>query len=261
MGFKTNKLAKVVAMLSLLVTLIINALANILPFNGKTTAQVSGQYPVYFTPAAYVFSIWSLIYVALIAYTVYLFFAKGHDEKTGEGLIKYFIVANIANSIWMLAWHYDVLWLSVILMIVILVSLVLAFLQIQKASVGKTLGWKFNLLIKFPFSIYLGWICVATIANVSAFLYALNWNGFGISGAVWCAILIVIATILALVFYIRHKEWVVSLVVVWAVLGISVRFPAEEIILFATIFSSVVLLTTVVSGLMINSMRRLAIRD
>lgn len=210
---KKELLIKLSVTVSVLAMFVVNALANILPINGMTTGALSDAIPIYFVPAGYVFSIWGLIYAGLVVYMISMF---TNFTKEDKAIYPWVIISSIANTAWIFLWHYQLVYVSVIAMVIILASLIAISLILYKAK-------KVSILKTLPFNIYLGWISVASIANIAAALYLANWNGFGISPEVWSAIMIVIATGLA-VYSILKKRYAYSLVILWAVIGILVKF-------------------------------------
>lgn len=233
---------------SFVFTLFVNFLSNALPLNGKNTAQVSAQYPAYFTPAGHVFSIWGLIYTGLIANLIYYFIAKGKDKEILEKVQKWIVLSNLLNGIWIFAWHYDQIFLSVLLIIGFLLTLIKIYTIIQTETLGQKLTKKFRILVRFPFSLYLGWLSVATVANISALLYFWNWNGFGISGVVWCVIMMIVAGILGLTFVFKNHDAVYPSVIIWAVLGIGAKFSSvPEIVLVANLVAAILAASVIVS--------------
>lgn len=200
---------------------IVNVLATTLPINGQTTAEVSDRYENLFTPAGVTFSIWGLIYILLAGYTVYQFASiRKKQSKLSEATIdrvnQYFVVSSVLNIFWILAWHYELLWLSVLIMIGILYGLftIVTTLVSQKMSVRDR--W----LVRVPFSVYFGWITVATVANVTAFLVSMGWDGFGVRPAVWTILILLFTVGITLVATYRLKDWAYGSVIVWALVGI-----------------------------------------
>ena len=199
---------------------VVNFLANSLPINNRSTGAISNSYPNLFAPAGITFSIWGLIYLLLAGYVVFQFVTK--SEKT-EGLLKkinpLFIATSVANSVWIFAWHYDVIGLSVLIMagiLILLIKIADILRKEQFTSLEKLFIWA-------PFSIYFGWITVAAIANITIFLVSIGWNGFGISAFIWtCAILLIGATI-GILRMQKDKNTAYGLVLVWAYLGILLK--------------------------------------
>jgi hypothetical protein len=198
-----------------------NGLANSLPLGGQTTGQVSAKYPALFVPAGYVFSIWGLIYTGLIAFTIFQALPSQRQNQRLASITPLFIANCVANSVWLVAWHYDQLLLSLILMIAILISLVLIYrrLDIGVAAVPPAERW----LVQVPFSIYTGWITVATIANLSAVQYATGWDDAGVDAVTWTIFKIAIAGAIAATILFRRRDVAYVLVIVWASAGIAVK--------------------------------------
>ena len=193
----------------------VNGLANALPLNGQTTGEISNRLNVLFTPAGYVFSIWGLIYLLLGIWVIRQFpkdrrYLPIYQETSGL-----FVLSCILNSLWIFMWHYEFFGLSVIVMLLLLITLIRLYTKLKAVDASF-----FDLL---PFSVYLGWISVATIANISYYLTYIDWDGFGISDAVWTFLLLIIATILALYFLKSEQDWIYPLVFVWAFIGIGVK--------------------------------------
>jgi hypothetical protein len=215
-----NSLLKIGSLVTYIAMVVVNFLANSLPINNRSTGDISNDYPNLFAPAGIAFSIWGLIYLLLAGYVVFQFVTK--SEKT-EGLLKkinpLFIATSVANSVWIFAWHYDVIGLSVLIMAAILVLLI-KIADILRKEQFTALE---NFFIWSPFSIYFGWITVAAIANITIFLVSIGWNGFGISAFIWtCAILLIGATI-GILRMQKDKNTAYGLVLVWAYLGILLK--------------------------------------
>lgn len=194
---------------------LINFLANYLPINGKRTGEISDSLPVLFTPAGYVFSIWILIYVLLGIWVLRQIPKSRRNEPVYKVSFHWFLLTCLFNGSWILVWHYELFTLSVIVMIALLLSLIILYTKIK--SIEPT--W----LDSAPFSIYLGWISVATITNIAIVLTDIGWNGFGLSDPVWTIIMMFVAAILAITFRIRNHDWLYPLVFVWSFIGIAVK--------------------------------------
>jgi len=206
-----------------------NYLANALPLNGMTTGEVSDLYSNLFAPAGYTFAVWAVIYVLLAFHTIYQlgFFRSGERSDVRELVDKvavYFIVSSIANTLWIVAWHYLKLGISVALMVVILVCLIA--INRLTAKVDLTLKEKF--FIRLPFSIYFGWITVATIANVTAFLVKAEWSGFGLSDATWTVIILLVGTVLGVMTLLKIWSAPYGFTLVWAYIGIYSKHVSPD---------------------------------
>lgn len=195
----------------------VNYLANALPIGGVTTGQASDAYANLFTPAGYAFSIWGLIYLLLLGYTVHQFgfgqkVADPEREKSFSQINRYFLLSSFANIAWIFAWHHGIIWLSVLIMLTLLVSLIFIAGLINK----KTYSLRDTVLIRLPFSIYFGWITVATIANVTVWLVSMDWNGFGISEAVWTMVILLVGAGIGILRTLKDRNVYYAAVLVWA---------------------------------------------
>jgi hypothetical protein len=228
-----------------------NALANILPINGYNTGQISAFYPNYFVPAGFTFSIWGIIYLFLLNYCIsYTYFTIKQRQfpeiiKYLDAITPYFWVTCILNAGWILAWHYLQVGISVVIMLTFLIALIQIFVIMQKQLV--TLKPLYQFLIKTPFSVYLGWISVATIANITAYLVHLKWSGFGIDPIYWTILMIFIAIVLGIYFIVYFKNIAHPLVLVWALWGIkAAQGPKSELINQLTVVGILVLVSLVI---------------
>ncbi|MFA0814951.1 MAG: tryptophan-rich sensory protein [Anaerofustis sp.] len=198
----------------------VNALANILPINGLNTGEISDFYPNLFTPAALTFSIWGVIYLLLALFILYQFGLMGGKESTpliGE-IGVWFSVSCAANMLWILSWHHLKIGLSLIWMLLLLVSLIVIAGKVNGVSEAKK-----GFFLKLPFFVYFGWITVATIANVTAFLVDAGWSGFGLSEADWTVVILAVGTVIACSAVFRFKSAAYGFVVIWAYAGIIAK--------------------------------------
>jgi len=215
---KMNK-RQIITILVTLLTLALNGLANTLPFNGQGTGEISDRFSILFVPDGYVFSIWGLIYIGLIMFTVFQALNSQRESSLIETIAPAYWIANLANAVWLFLWHWEYFPLTLIAMLTILGSLIALYLQFgkTKSSLSSLEVW----LVKVPFSIYLGWISVATIANFSQVLFFAGWNGFGLSSIIWTVIMIAVATLLGILMLLREKDYAYAAVLVWAFIGIA----------------------------------------
>ncbi len=225
--YKTSQ--KIFVVLAYIIMIAVNSMANILPINDMNTGMISDSYPNLFAPAGLTFSIWGVIYFLLAGYTLY---QLGLFQKTGEesdpSLMKkiafYFIISSLANAAWIFAWHYLRFILSVGLMVIILVSLILINKEIHKQQLTGT--EKF--FLKLPFSVYFGWITVATIANITVLLVSIGWDGFGIPENVWASIIIVTGMLIGGARMLKDRNIAYGLVLIWAYLGILIKHTGSS---------------------------------
>lgn len=202
-----------------LLVVITNALANLIPINGKTTGEISNQINVLITPAGYAFSIWSLIYVLIGIWIIRQFVGNRGDSAVYANTTVWFILSSLFNIGWILVWHYELFVISVVIMLLYLVSLIMLYRKLDESEP--------DFFDRAPFSINLGWISVATIVNIAYVLKVNGWDGFGLTDETWTVIMLVIGAILAIVFRLKEKDFLYPLVFVWAYIAIGVKNYGE----------------------------------
>jgi hypothetical protein len=241
-----DTIRQVAVVLATIGVIVVNGLANILPFNGLTTGDISDRFDVYFVPAGYVFSIWGLIYVALIAYTVYQALPSQRENSRLRRTGALYVLSCVANAAWLFLWHYEQFLWSLIAMGTLLLCLIAIYLLlgIGRSRVSAAEGW----LVRVPFSIYLGWITVATIANVTSALDYINWGGWGISPAWWAVIMLVAGAIIASLVSLTRGDIAYVLVIVWAFAGIAVKHSGTWLVAGTAIAMAILVALTLVVG-------------
>jgi len=210
---------------ALVVTLVMNALANLLPLNGRTTGEISYGFSAnLFAPASYVFSVWGLIYLLLTAFVGYQATPRGRRSAAVARVGPWFASSCVANVVWVTFWHYGLFPATLAAMVVLLVSLcaVVAGLGPPRAAPSRSDRW----LVYLPFSVYLGWISVATIANASIVLLDMGWDGAPLSPAVWTLVMLAVATGLGAWMVLWRGDAACGAVLVWAFVGIAVEQAA-----------------------------------
>ncbi len=209
--------------------IVVNGLANGLPINGMTTGELSALYPNLFVPAGLTFSIWGLIYLLLLVFVAFQLYAAIRQDADLLLPLKAQIVIGInflLNMGWIFLWHYEKIFWSLIVMLGLLVTLIWLFRQIRIPLSKKS----HLLVLRAPVSIYYGWISVATIANVTALLVSLNWGAWCIPPNAWTIIVMIAATILALLMLWKHACLAYALVVIWAFTGIIIKRGAQSVV-------------------------------
>jgi len=210
--------------IGVIATIIINALAVILPLNGKSTSELSDAIPNLFVPAGITFSIWSIIYIFLIVFILYQMVdlaKKQSDTNYLEKIGGWFMLASVGNIIWIFLWHYEYVTYSLLAMLLLFVSLLITYL---KLDIGLSkVPLKEKLAIHATISIYLGWITVATIANVTAVLVKLDVGELVLGQATWTILVIVVAALITILMLIQRRDIAYSLVIMWALLGIIIK--------------------------------------
>ena len=216
-----------ITVISYVIMVAANVLAVILPINGVTPGEVSDSFPNLFAPAGYTFSIWGLIYILLLGFTLYQLdiFKKDHSKYALlERVRPYFVISSILNAGWIFAWHYKLIPLSMLLMIGILLCLIKIVSEIRETD----FSLNEYIFFKLPFSVYFGWITVATIANATVLLVSLGWNGFGISEEIWTMVMILVGTIIGTLTILKSKDVAYGLVICWAYIGILVKHISAQ---------------------------------
>ncbi len=230
-----------------MLVVVFNIMSNALPINGQTMPEISAKYPSLFTPAGFTFSIWGLIYLALLLFVVYQALPSQRNNETVAGISRLFQANCLANASWIVAWHYDLLNVSLLIMLVLLVTLVLIYRRllgaIERASLTR------HLLLHLPFSLYTGWITLATIANLSAVQTGNGWDNIGLTAVSWTLLKLALAGTIGATIVLRFGDAVFVLVVAWAAYGISVMQSATPAVSgAATTLSLLALMLAAVEG-------------
>lgn len=231
--------------LTFALTVLVNGLANTGALNGKTTGEISDLYPTLITPAGYVFSIWGVIYTLLLVFVVFQALPRQREKPFLQEISFLFVLSGLLNVLWLFLWHYDQIALSVLLMFALLATLIAIYLRLQ---IGRsTLPLKEKLCVHLPFSVYLGWITVATIANVATALTAINWDGFGISNDTWAVLVIIVALAITLTVIITRRDVAYSLVLIWALVGIIAKQTENQGVVITAAASAIIIFVALVA--------------
>lgn len=241
-----DTLRQIANLVSVLIALTVNILASVLPLNGQNTGEISDRFQVYFVPAGYVFAIWGIIYIGWIAFTIYQFRTSQKESPRLRRLGYLFSLSGIFNAAWLFTWHYNYFGLGVLVMLTLLGLLITSYLRldVNRAPVSPAERWS----VDIPFSIYLGWITVATVANISDWLYLVQWNGFGIAPQTWAVIMIAVASVVGLLMTLVRRDAAYVFVLVWSFIGIAVKqASAPSVVLAAWIAAFFMLVFAVYS--------------
>jgi hypothetical protein len=213
---------------TVLLALTVNTLAVALPLNGQDTGEISDRFDVYFVPAGYVFSIWSLIFLGWIVFTIFQLQPSQKENPRLRRLGYLFAFSNIFNAAWLFCWHYNQFGLSVLVMLALLGLLIASYLRlnVNRSPVGYAEYWSVDAL----FSIYLGWITVATVANITDWLYYVGWDGFGISAQLWAVIMLAVASLLGLAMALTRRDVGYVAVLAWAFIGIAIKQASAPLV-------------------------------
>jgi hypothetical protein len=246
-------------LLGFLGTVVVNALANILPINGLTTGELSDRYPNLFVPAGLTFAIWGLIYVLLGIFVVYQLIPSVRREAQKLDFVQrvgpLFFISCLANIGWIFAWQYQILPLSMVMMLILLGCLLAIYLRLNIGKSDSTRAERYS--AHLPFSVYLGWITIATIANVTALLVDINWNTWDLGQQFWAVAVIIVGIAIALSVLFTRKDIFYCLVVDWALLGILLKrlsdttMPDQSVVIV-----TIVGLALVTGGIIAQLIRR-----
>ncbi len=244
---------QLVNILAVILSIGINGLANALPLNGQTTGEISDRFQVYFVPAGYVFSVWGLIYIGLVAFAVFQALPVQQQNPRLRSIGYMFALSCLANIVWLFLWHYEIFPLTLVAMGALLLLLIAIYLRldINRAQVPTAEKW----LVHVPFSVYLGWITVATIANVTSVLDYLKWSGWGISPEVWTVIMLTTGVAIASAVSLTRGDVAYMLVIMWAFSGIAVRHAATPIVATAAWVTTAVVALMLVVGMSVKRRR------
>lgn len=239
------KKARTLATLNLIfyiVAFLVSNLSQLQIIVDKNIGDVSDKYDTIFAPAGITFTIWGIIYLGLFGFTIYHLlkaYRADLDKEPNQVVLKInylFIINNIATSLWVFVWLYEYVGIALILMLIQLFTLIGIIIKAdifdpRKSTVSK-------IFTQIPLSLYFAWICIATIANVSAYLVSIDWGGGGISPTLWTIILIAVASFLS-VYIIRFRQNpYFGLVVMWAFYGIQLKRVAINPVLFENVISA-----------------------
>ena len=236
-------------------TVIVNSLAGSTTLiGGVNTAQISDSNPTLITPAGYVFSIWGIIYVLLGIFVIFQALPSQKEKEYTKKIGWLFVLSSIINIAWLFLWQYRLLSLSVVLMFLLLATLIMIYLRL---GIGKSpVTLRERLATHVPFSVYLGWITIASIANVSAALVSVNWNGFGIDPEIWASLIVIVALLIALLVIATRKDIAYGLVIVWALIGIAVKQSGNQNIVMLTEASAIIVLLSLPATVLLRKLIR-----
>ena len=251
-------LRQIAVWIAAVATILVNGLANALPINNQQTGDIANQYKGQnlWLPAGYVFAIWGLIYVGFIAYAIFQSLPSQRENPRLRRIGWIFVVSCLANIIWLLFFHYNQFAASMVAMAVLLVCLIAIYLALRagqpranefpSATAAPAAGWPVSRgerwAVWAPFSIYLGWITVATIANAAHLLVSNGWVGGPLPAAVWLLIMYVVAIALASVVTVTQRDALFLLVLVWAFVGIALNYANLTLVLVFSLLAALIVL-------------------
>jgi benzodiazapine receptor len=229
MAADQQSLLKWLNIIAFIMTVIVNSLAGSTTLiGGVNTAYISDSNPTLITPAGYVFSIWGIIYVLLAVFVIYQALPSQEEKEFRRKIGWLFVLSCVFNIVWLFLWQYELLAVSVLVMFLLLVSLILIYLRLD---IGKAIvPMRERLAVHLPFSVYLGWITIATIVNVSAALVSSGWDGAGISQETWAIVIVIVASIITILVIVTRRDIAYGLVVIWALVGIAAKQSETQVV-------------------------------
>jgi hypothetical protein len=223
-----------------LATIAVNGLANAVPFNGQTTGEVSDKFDVLFVPAGYVFAIWGVIYLGLLAFGIYQVLPSQRENARLRRIGYLFVLGSLANIAWLPLWHYERFPLSLVAMVVLLLSLIGIYLELDIGRVRVPPVEK--AAVDLPFSIYLGWI--------------IGWGGWGIGPEVWTIIMLLAGLAIATTVSFTRGDIAYSAVLVWAYIGIAIKQSETPSVVAAAWIMTVLIVLMTAFGTLVHRRRR-----
>lgn len=225
------------------VVVVANVLSNALPINNQTMPEISARYPSLFTPAGFTFSIWGVIYAALLVFVVWQALPSQRDNAKVAALSNYFKLNCLMNALWIVVWHYNLLALSLVVMLVILVTLIRIYRELLADIDMAT--WGEHAVLYLPFRVYTAWIAIATIANASVVQTGFGWDDIGISAVQWTLLKLAFAGAIGATMVIKLRDIPFALVVAWATYGISMKQAATPAVAGTALTLSILMLILV----------------
>jgi benzodiazapine receptor len=245
------KWANIVAFVA---TVIVNGLAGSTTLlGGVNTAEISNANPTLITPAGYVFSIWGIIYVLLGVFVIFQALPSQKEKEYTKKIGWLFVLSSVLNIFWLFLWQYEILGVSVVLMFLLLPTLIAIYLRLNIGRSAVSLREK--LAVHVPFSVYLGWITIASIANVAVFLVSENWDGFGINPETWATLVIVVALAITVLVLATRRDIAYGLVIVWALTGIAVNQSGNQSIVTLTEASAIIVLLALAAVVLLSRLK------
>ncbi|RVU82820.1 tryptophan-rich sensory protein [Leucothrix sargassi] len=208
--------------------ILVNYVSNALPLNGMTQKDLSDKYSSLFTPAAFTFSIWGVIYFFLAIFVIYQALPAQRKSALVSKVSKLFILSCFANVAWLFAWHYEFVSLSLLIMFGILGTLIAIYralgLNLREAT------WTEHLCLHVPFSMYTAWITVATMANISVLQNSMGLDNALTDATTWTLLKLAIVAAIAAIVVLRRMDFIYGLVIAWAAFGIMSKQVGTPVI-------------------------------
>lgn len=211
---------RVMVILATSATLVVNGLANTAGINGRSTGAVANQYDLPFTPAGYVFSIWGLIYLALVAFSAWQFSASGARSVRAAAIRSIYVFSAAANMAWLWFWHHEALAAAMVVMLLLLASLAVIYRQLSGSPPASRLeAW----CLDVPFRLYLAWITMAALANLSVVVAEATGLPVSVDPVIWSQGMLAAALVIGALVFARLRDPIYLCVISWAAVGIALK--------------------------------------
>ena len=220
--------------------LIVNGLAGSTSLiGGKVTSEISDMNPTLVTPAGFTFAIWGIIYLLLAIFIAYQLIVRPGLSAPHGRIGWLFVLSSALNILWLFAWQYEALVISVVIMLFLLGTLIAIYLRLGIGT--ERVDAVERLAVHLPFSVYLVWITVSTVANISATLVSVDWDGFGIGPEIWAIVVLLLILAITVVMAFRRKDVAYGAVIIWALAGIAVNQGSNPTMVAAAVIVAVVI--------------------
>lgn len=217
---QNDRFRQIMTILITILTLVMNSLATTLPLNNKTTAELSDSFHIRFVPAGYVFAVWGVIYIGFVAYTIWQGLPRNTQNPRARAIGWWYIIGSIANTLWLVFWHYQYVAVTLPIMLTLLATLVVTATTLHRMP-AQTRGER--LCVDLPMRIYLGWISVATVVNVTVVLFDNGWKPADDQAVMWAIALVGVAALLAVAQRWLRGDTAFGMVIAWALYGVAVK--------------------------------------
>lgn len=214
---KNKSKLPIISTIVFVITMIINY-GSMVGMFGNTQEEVSNMYRNFITPEPFTFSIWGVIYTLVLVFLIYQFYLlkkDKYDEQYLDRLNVLFILSSLFNMGWNVLWVKDIIGISTILILGF--TIILGIINSRILSFNNK---NYNVIIPTAFSIYFGWLTVATVTNVAAFLVKIDWNMFGLQEHLWACLTYILVALLAGFIIFKIKNPLFNLPIIWAFVGI-----------------------------------------
>ena len=254
---QNDKLRQFFVVFSILLLIVINYLSNVGAFGGQTNGDVSRKYQTLVTPAGYAFSIWGIIFLGLLAFAIYQALPSQRTNQRFRAVGWWVVLNAVCNAIWSPLFNNERIGLALVVILVMLFSLVIIeqrllakpHMPLISTDQGTTLpessaSPKETWLARIPFSIYFGWLTVATILNVAVFLKATDFSLMGFDESTWAIVILIVGLLVGTIVFNRYRSVAYILVFVWAYVAIAVEqrdYPQIQLVAGVGAISAVVL--------------------